>query len=225
MPKRVLHDEYFRRAKAEGYLARSAYKLLEIQERRSVLVGGDSVLDLGCAPGSWLQVAAEVVGLRGLVVGFDLTPVAAEMPDWVVTRVGDVLALPTADLLEPLTERRGPGVRYDAVLSDMAPNTSGAGDHYRSVRLCEAILERLPELLRPGGSLVYKVFEGEQYPALLARTGSSFARCKGLKPRATREVSTEIYVVAGGYEPALRHVERPQGIAPPPPGPGKGWGR
>ena len=225
MPRRVLHDEFFRRAKAEGYLARSAYKLLEIQERRAVLGASMAVLDLGCAPGSWLQVAAQAVGPGGVVVGFDLSPVRAEVPGWVVARVGDVLALPASGLLEPLVQRRGPGVLYDAVLSDMAPNTSGAGDHFRSVRLCEAILERLPGLLRPGGSLVYKVFEGEQYPDLLARTGAMFARCKGLKPRATREVSTEIYVVAGGYEPALRHTSRPGGIAPPPPGPGRGWGR
>lgn len=224
MPKRVLHDEYFRKAKAEGYLARSAYKLLEINTRREVLREGQAVLDLGCAPGSWLQVASELVGPRGLVVGIDLSRVTAEMPPWVVTLQGDMTAKTADELLAPLVERRGEGTLYDVVISDMAPNTSGAGDHFKSVRLCEAILELLPGVLRPGGSLVYKVFEGETYPDLVKRTGDLFAHCRGLKPRATREVSTEMYVIGTGYEPALRQITRPQGVAPPPPRPGKGWG-
>lgn len=168
MPRRILHDAYFRKAKAEGYLARSAYKLLEIQQRRGVLQPGQAVLDLGCAPGSWLQVASRLVGgdagEQGLVVGLDLQPVQAPMPANVATMVGDLTTIPDQRLLEPLVALRGQGALYDAVISDMAPNTSGAGDHYRSVRLCEAILDRLPGILRPGGSLVYKVFEGEQYP-------------------------------------------------------------
>ena len=232
MPKRVLHDEYFRKAKAEGYLARSAYKLLEINTRREVLREGQAVLDLGCAPGSWLQVASELVGPKGLVVGIDLSPVTAEMPPWVVTMQGDMTAKTADELLAPLLEslagRRGhdpdkPAL-YDVVISDMAPNTSGAGDHYKSVRLCEAILELLPGVLRPGGALVYKVFEGETYPDLVKRTGELFAHCRGLKPRATREVSTEMYVIGTGYEPALKQITRPDGVAPPPPKPSKGWG-
>ncbi|MEQ8316326.1 MAG: RlmE family RNA methyltransferase [Phycisphaerales bacterium] len=231
MPKRVLHDQYFKKAKAEGYLARSAYKLLEIQERRGILRPGMAVLDLGCAPGSWLQVAAELVcggGDEGLVAGIDLSDVREPMPPCVVTMRGDFTKQDAATLLEPLKRWRGdeqdrPGL-YDVVISDMAPNTSGAGDHYKSVRLCEAILERLPDVLRPGGGLVYKVFEGETYPDLVKRTGAMFAQCRGLKPRATREVSTEMFVIATGYEPALGRLERPEGVAPPPPKPGKGWG-
>lgn len=228
MPKRVLHDEYFRKAKAEGYLARSAYKLLEIQERREVLRPGMAVLDLGCAPGSWLQVAAELVGEGGLVAGIDLSDVREPMPPWVVTMRGDFTRQDAATLLEPVVAWRRDDLDrpalYDAVVSDMAPNTSGAGDHFRSVRLCEAILERLPGVLRPGGSLVYKVFEGETYPDLVKRTASMFAHCRGLKPRATREVSTEMFVIATGYDPALEQIGRPEGVAPPPPEPQKGWG-
>lgn len=223
-PKRVLHDEYFRKAKAEGYLARSAYKLLEIQKRRDIIREGQAVLDLGCAPGSWLQVASELVGPAGLVVGIDLSPVTADLPANVVTMQGDMTARTADELLATLLERRGEGTMYDVVISDMAPNTSGAGDHFRSVRLCEAILELLPGVLRPGGSLIYKVFEGETYPDLVKRTGAMFAECRGLKPRATREVSTEMYVIATGYEPALRQLSRPEGVAPPAPAPRKGWG-
>ena len=217
MPKRVLHDEYFRKAKAEGYLARSAYKLLEIQQRRAVLSDGQAVLDLGCAPGSWLQVASELVGPTGLVVGVDLKPVRAALPENVISMVGDMTEMAAEDLLAPVRQSQESTALYDAVLSDMAPNTSGAGDHYRSVRLCESILERLAGVLRPGGALVYKVFEGETYPDLVKRTAAMFTSCRGLKPRATREVSTELYVIATGYEPALKHVERPEGVAPPPP--------
>lgn len=228
MPKRVLHDEYFKKAKAEGYLARSAYKLLEIQKRREIIRPGMAVLDLGCAPGSWLQVASELVGPAGLVVGIDLSPVTADMPANVVTMQGDMTAKSANELLAPLAEKRrhdpDKPTMYDVVISDMAPNTSGAGDHFRSVRLCEAILELLPGVLRPGGSLVYKVFEGETYPDLVKRTGALFAECRGLKPRATREVSTEMYVIATGYEPALKRLARPEGVAPPPPAPRKGWG-
>ncbi|MEQ9097322.1 MAG: RlmE family RNA methyltransferase [Phycisphaerales bacterium] len=233
MPKRVLHDQYFKKAKAEGYLARSAYKLLEIQERRGIIKPGMAVLDLGCAPGSWLQVAAELVGEEGLVAGIDLSDVREPMPPCVVTMRGDFTTLDAATLLEPVVGWRGqegggedadkPAL-YDVVISDMAPNTSGAGDHYKSVRLCEAILERLPDVLRPGGGLVYKVFEGESYPDLVKRTGAMFSWCRGLKPRATREVSTEMFVMATGYEPALGRLQRPEGVAPPPPKPGKGWG-
>lgn len=228
MPKRVLHDQYFKKAKAEGYLARSAYKLLEIQERRGILKPGMAVLDLGCAPGSWLQVAAELVGPQGLVAGVDLSDVRHPMPPWVVTMRGDFTKLDAATLLEPVVRWRdqdpGKPALYDVVISDMAPNTSGAGDHFKSVRLCEAVLERLPGVLRPGGALVYKVFEGESYPDLVQRTGAMFTWCRGLKPRATREVSTEMFVMATGYEPALGRLPRPAGVAPPPPEPGKGWG-
>lgn len=227
MPKRVLHDQYFKKAKAEGYLARSAYKLLEIQERRGIIKPGMAVLDLGCAPGSWLQVAAELVcggGDEGLVAGVDLSEVREPMPPCVVTMRGDFTKLDAATLLEPVVRLRGEGSLYDVVISDMAPNTSGAGDHYKSVRLCEAILERLPDVLRPGGGLVYKVFEGESYPDLVKRTGAMFSWCRGLKPRATREVSTEMFVMATGYEPALGRLQRPEGVAPPPPKPKAGWG-
>ena len=193
MARRDLHDEYFNRAKAEGYLARSAYKLKEIQHRKRLMRRGDRVLDLGCAPGAWLQVAAEFVGARGVVLGVDLQRVTARLPAPATAMQGDVFDIGPASLVERA------GGRFDVLLSDMAPATSGAGDHFLSVRLCDRVVELAPDLLRAGGALAMKVFEGEQYPDLVRRTSALFAQCKGFKPAASRSVSREIYIVASGF--------------------------
>ncbi|MEZ6242229.1 MAG: RlmE family RNA methyltransferase [Phycisphaerales bacterium] len=193
MARRVLQDEYFKRAKAEGYVARSAYKLLEINERKKLIRPGDRVLDLGCAPGSWLQVAAQLVGDRGRVVGLDLQRVTHAMGANVTTIVGDV------DEVEASALTQAGGGIFDAVISDMAPSTSGHGDHFRSVRLCRTILGMLPEVLRKGGSLAMKVLEGEEMRALVRETDAEFEEARAFKPKASRDVSTETYIVAKGF--------------------------
>jgi 23S rRNA (uridine2552-2'-O)-methyltransferase len=193
MAQRKLHDEFFKKAKAEGYLARSAYKLQEINERKKLFGRGARVLDLGCAPGAWLQIAAEVVGPRGAVVGIDLKEVRESIAPNVRTIVGDIYKTPAAQLTE-----LGGGL-FDAVVSDMAPDTTGHGDHFLSVRLCRRVLELLPGLLKPGGNFTMKVFEGEEYPELLRETGRLFREAKGFKPKASRDVSREMYIVAHGY--------------------------
>jgi len=195
MARRVLHDEFFRKAKAEGYLARSAYKLQEINERKRLFGIGDRVLDLGCAPGAWLQIASKAVGPRGLVVGIDLKDVREQIAPNVTKIVGDIYKTSPAALTGPA------GGLFDAVVSDMAPDTSGHGDHFLSVRLCRRVLELLPSLLKPGGNLVMKVFEGEEYSDLLRETASRFELVKGFKPKASRDVSPEMYIVAHGYRP------------------------
>ena len=193
MPRRILHDQFFKKAKAEGYLARSAYKLKEIQERKKLFGPGGRVLDLGCAPGAWVQVACEIVGPRGIVVGIDLKEVRESFPDNVHILQGDIYATPP----EVLTGQSGQ--KFDAVLSDMAPDTSGHGDHFLSVRLCQRVLDLLPALLKPGGNLAMKVFEGEEYPQLLKDTAAKFASAKGFKPKASRDVSREMYVIGEAY--------------------------
>lgn len=195
-PRRVLHDQYFKQAKASGYVARSAYKLLEITEKKNLIRPGDHVLDLGCAPGAWLQVASEIAGERGRVVGLDLQRVRLDLGRTVTTFEGDINDFDPARLraagLEPGSDRP-----FDVVLSDMAPNTSGdISDHFRSVHLCEEVLVLLPSLLRRGGNLAMKVFEGEAYPGLLEQTRERFGRVKGFKPRASRDTSREMYIVA-----------------------------
>ncbi|MCA9281816.1 MAG: RlmE family RNA methyltransferase [Phycisphaerales bacterium] len=197
MARRILHDEYFNKAKAEGYAARSAYKLLQINESRRILKKGDTVLDLGCAPGSWMQAASEIVGPKGRIVGIDLKEVRHAMPPNVTAIVGDIYDIDADKLLELAGN---PTHGFDVVISDMAPNTTGHNEHELSVRLCERILELLPALLKPNGNITMKVFEGGDYPRLLKDTARLFNQCKGLKPKATRGVSREMYIVGVGYK-------------------------
>lgn len=210
MARRILHDEFFKKAKDEGYLARSAYKLQEIAQRHRLIPRGGRILDLGCAPGAWLQIASELTGPAGAVVGIDLKDIRDRIAPNVRAIVADAYEI-APDVLLDLA-----GGMFDAVLSDMAPDTTGAGDtdHHRSVRLCRRVLELLPPLLRRGGGLAMKVFEGAAYPALLKETAGLFDSAKGFKPKASRDISREIYIVATGYR-----GPRPPRSAPPPPRP------
>lgn len=203
MAERRLHDRYFKQAKAEGYLARSAYKLLEIDRRHRLLRPGMRVLDVGCAPGSWLQVASAAVGERGVVVGIDLKAVRAPIGPNVRTMVGDAERVDPAELLALGGIAAGAGAGFDVVLSDMAPDTSGHGDDLVSARLCRLVLGLAPRVLRGGGSLAMKIFEGSEYAAVVRETSALFAAAKGLKPDATRSVSREMYIIATGFRGGL----------------------
>lgn len=193
MARRVLHDRYFKQAKAEGYRSRAAYKLIQIDEAKKLLSPGDAVLDLGCAPGAWLQVAAERVGERGVVVGVDLQEVRGGLPANVRAIRGDINEIDASALLGLA------GRRFGVVLSDMAPSTSGHGDAERSAQLCFRVLDLVPALLRPGGHLAMKILEGGLYPQVLERSRSMFAEARGYKPKSSREVSREMFVVAKGW--------------------------
>jgi 23S rRNA (uridine2552-2'-O)-methyltransferase len=189
---------------------------MEIDDRRRVIPRAGKVLDLGCAPGSWLQVLAERTGEKGRVVGIDLKPVTHEMPERVRTVVGDFTAIDPSVLLGD------DGELFDAVFSDMAPNTSGAGDDFLSARLCEEIVDRLPVLLRKGGACVMKVLEGGGTPPLIKRCKLRFLEVKPYKPDATREVSREIYIVCKKYRPPQTPPKpSPDPLSPPPPV--EGW--
>jgi 23S rRNA (uridine2552-2'-O)-methyltransferase len=188
-------EHYFRRAKREGYRARAAYKLKQINDRYHVIGRGDVVVDLGCAPGSWLQVASELVGPSGHVVGIDMRSVVP-VPGVTVLQ-GDLLTLAAEDLIEHALVGRRP----DVVLSDMAPNTSGnrLRDHLQSLSLAEAAVAFARKHLCPGGNLVVKVFEGGDLPEFLSRVRGVFRFCKPHAPLASRKKSTEIYIVASGF--------------------------
>ncbi len=195
MAKRRLHDQYFKQAKREGYLARSAFKLLQIQEAKRVLRSGDRVLDLGCAPGAWIQASLEVVGERGSVVGLDLQEIRAEFEQNVRTIQGDVFETDAQTLLPES------GELFNAVLSDMAPSTSGHGDDMRSAHLVRRVIELLPNILCPGGNFVAKILEGAEYPEVLREASALFASARGYKPKASRDVSREMYIVGKTFKP------------------------
>lgn len=194
-PRRILQDKYFKQAKEEGYLARSAYKLKELQERFRIIRPGDRVLDLGCAPGAWLQVACEIVGPDGMVVGLDLTPVDHRLVPDAYSLVGDANEVDAATLMGES------GKPFDVVLSDMAPNTTGHGDDLRSSHLCHRVLELAGQVLRPGGNLAMKILEGAMYNEVLGRTKGMFPDARGFKPRSSREVSREMYIVGTRHRP------------------------
>ena len=185
-------DRFFQKAKKEGLRARSAYKLDEIQRRFRLLRAGGKVLDLGAAPGGWCQIAAREVGPRGFVLGLDLEPIPA-LPPPTRTWVADAFA---PALLERL---RGEGqAPYDAVLSDLAPKTSGirAADEARSLALAERALGLALQVLKPSGCFVVKVFMGGDFEGYLKLCKQAFAETKIVKPEASvARGSKEVYVV------------------------------
>ncbi len=192
MARRSLHDAYFKQAKRDGYVARSAYKLIEIHERFKVFRPGQRVLDLGCAPGSWLQVVEPLVGPRGRVVGIDLSRTTIAPCPHVHTIEGDAFEQPPETLIEHA------GGRFHVVLSDMAPKTSGAGDDLVSAEMCRQVLELAPQVGGRSSALVMKILEGAAYPEVLKETRMHYREVKGFRPKATRDVSREIFIVARG---------------------------
>lgn len=187
-------DGFYARAKAEGYRSRAAYKLQELARRYQLIRRGDHVVDLGAWPGGWLQVASELVGPSGVVVGVDLVAIEPLGLTNVVTLVGDA---GDAAVQEQIREHsRG---RIDVVLSDMAPKLSGIRDRdiARSEALAEAAVGVAAALLGPGGRLLMKVFSGADAEALRLARGA-FAAVKLTKPEASRRESAEMYLIASG---------------------------
>lgn len=191
---RHFSDPYVKRAQQEGYRSRAVYKLLEIQASDRVLAPGMTVIDLGAAPGGWSQVAARIVGPAGRVVALDL--LAMEPLPGVSFIQGDFREA------EPLERLRAAldGAKADLILSDMAPNVSGtAADQPRVIYLCELALELARDLLKPGGSLVVKIFQGEGFDAYVGELRRSFQRVASRKPKSSRPQSRELYLVASGF--------------------------
>lgn len=192
--ERQLNDPYVAAARAAGYRSRAAFKLVELDEKFHLLKPGARVVDLGCAPGGWIQVALRKLGERGAVVGLDLLPV-------------DPIAGATilqGDFQDAEVERRveaALGGRADLVLSDMAPNTTGhaATDHLRIMGLAELALDFALRVLAPGGGFVAKVFQGGSEKVFLETLKARFATVRHAKPPASRKDSAELYVVATGF--------------------------
>ena len=183
-------DHLTHKAKAENYPARSVYKLMEIQKKFTVLKRGDTVLDLGCAPGSWLIYVAKTVGNTGSAHGIDLKAVEVALPGNAVAHVGDIF-----DMDENISAPDGK--KYNAVLSDMAPSTTGRKDidAARSQGLCEAALAKALELLDPGGHFVCKIFQGGDFKVFEKEVQQHFKQHKIFKPESCRKSSKEIYII------------------------------
>jgi 23S rRNA (uridine2552-2'-O)-methyltransferase len=190
--ERQLNDPFVAQAKAEGYRSRAAYKFAEIDDRFGLIKPGARIVDLGCAPGGWIQVA--LARKAGVVVGVDLLPVEPLPP----------ASLIQMDFTDP---ECGPrltallGGSADLVLSDMAPNTTGhrQTDHLRIVGLIEAAADFAVEVLRPGGAFVAKAFQGGETAQILKALKAHFAEVRHVKPKASRAGSSEVYLVATGF--------------------------
>jgi 23S rRNA (uridine2552-2'-O)-methyltransferase len=194
--ERQLNDPYVKRAKAENYRSRAAYKLLELDERFGLLNGVKAVVDLGIAPGGWSQVVRRQAP-KASIVGIDLLP--TDPIDGVT-----ILQMDFMDDSAPQRLKEALGGPADLVLSDMAANTVGhqQTDHLRTMALVETGLEFAKEVLRPGGAFVAKVLAGGADNQLVAELKRAFATVKHAKPPASRKGSSEWYVVAQGFKGA-----------------------
>jgi 23S rRNA (uridine2552-2'-O)-methyltransferase len=194
-------DHYFQQAKRQGLRARSAFKLEELAERFHLLRPGARVLDLGAAPGGFLQVIAQAVGPSGLSVGIDLVRIRPFAEAWVRTAVVDVLA----DDAEAKLDAVAPGP-FDVVLSDMAPKTTGvrATDEARSHRLAERALEIARGRGKPGSSFAAKLFMGGDFEHFREQVRQAYREVKVVRPEATRSASFEVYLVGLGLKASPR---------------------
>ena len=188
--RRHVTDPYVRQAKAQGYRSRSAFKLLQIDAKEKILKPGQTVVDLGAAPGGWSQVAAQKVGPGGRVIAIDLLPIAP---------MSGVTVL-EGDFREGMVLRALAGARAAVVLSDLAPNLSGIGnvDQARTLELTAAAIDFCFKGLKPDGVFLAKAFHGEAFESVLARLKSGFRKVKVVKPMASRGESAETYVLAWG---------------------------
>lgn len=197
--QRQLNDPYVRQAKSDGYRSRAAYKLIEMNEKLNFLKPGAHVVDLGAAPGGWLQIAADLTDAEhsgSQIVGIDLIDIVA--PPFTRFLCGDFTDDDAPEKLRALM-----GVeKVDVVLSDMAPNTTGhaATDHLRIMHLCELAYYFAVEVLKPGGLFLAKTRQGGTEAGLLQTMKQQFTTVKHIKPKASRQDSAEVYVLATGFK-------------------------
>lgn len=195
-------DAWVKRAREDGYRSRASYKLLEIQSSDKLIKPGMTVVDLGAAPGGWSQVAAKLVGKKGLVIASDILAMD-EIPDVCFIQGDFTEESCLKEILAKVSENGADERGVDLVISDMAPNLSGmaAIDQPRSMFLVELALDFARTTLKPGGSLLTKVFQGEGFEALLKDVKQDFSQVLNRKPDASRSRSKEIYLLAKGYKP------------------------
>ena len=193
-------DHFHQRAKREGFRSRAAYKLAEFQRAHRLLRPGQRVVDIGCWPGGWLQVASAAVGPTGRVVGIDLAAIDPPLDNEnVIALCGDIAADGVVEEILAVL-----GEPADVLLSDAAPNLTGvrAVDHAREEALLVTVEARVPELLRPGGALLLKILAGPEAQVVDRRLRARFERAKTVKTSASRKGTTERYLLARGFREA-----------------------
>jgi 23S rRNA (uridine2552-2'-O)-methyltransferase len=191
-------DHFFHKAKKENFLARSVYKLEEIDERFKILKKNDNVIDLGYHPGSWIQYTAQKIGPAGVVIGADVRDINNKLLNLKNVKLfqKDVLTIETMEEL-------GVSDKFDVVLSDMAPNTTGVQsvDQARSLNLVEMVFFLLPKFLKPGGNAVVEVFESNDAQVFMKDQKKNFSEFHYLRPKSTRSVSKEYFVIGKNFRP------------------------
>jgi 23S rRNA (uridine2552-2'-O)-methyltransferase len=185
-------DYYYRKAKEEKYRSRAVYKLFQAVEKYHFIEEGDVVIDLGAAPGGWIQAARKIVGEKGFVLGVDLKPIKPFPESNVRTIIGDITEQETVQqILEML-----PG-EADVVISDVSPNISGIWelDHARQIECAQKALEIALETLKPSGNFFVKVFQGDMLNDFISNVKQHFEEVKVIKPKASRAKSSEVFIL------------------------------
>jgi len=201
LPKAWLNERkneyYFKKAKEENYRSRSTYKLVQANEKYGFIQRNNIVVDLGAAPGGWIQAARKMTGKNGFVLGIDLKPIEPFTQEYIRTIIADFTESGTIDVIMSFLRRKA-----DVVLCDAAPNITGVWevDHARQIDLAEKALEIAQCVLRPFGSFFVKVFEGELLNDLLQTVKNLFDEVKLVKPQASRQQSSEMYLLALGLK-------------------------
>ena len=189
-------DSYWRRAKKEGYRSRASYKLIELNEKFKLLKRGDRVLDVGCAPGGWMQVALEIVGEKGFVYGVDIEKVESFNKPNAEIIIADISKAKGRELI--LNKADG---MLDAIISDIAPHTTGVkiADQAKSLELSKEAFRISKILLKESGNFLVKIFQGSDIKKFLEELKLNFREVKITKPEATRKGSAEVYIVGKGF--------------------------
>ena len=196
MPKAWLQerkrDYYYRKAKEENYRSRAAYKLLQAVEKYHFIKNEDVVVDLGAAPGGWIQAARKIVGPNGFILGVDLKPIEPFPEDNIKTIIGDITEKETVQAMMEILPRKA-----DVVVSDVSPNISGVWevDHARQIDCAQAALKIALEVLKPDGNFFVKIFEGDMLKEFLGEMKRYFKDVKLIKPKASRAKSSEIFIL------------------------------
>jgi 23S rRNA (uridine2552-2'-O)-methyltransferase len=190
-------DHFYHKAKKENFLARSVYKLEEIDERFKIISKGNQIIDLGYHPGSWIQYTSEKIGPNGIVIGSDIKEINNKLLNLKNVRLfqKDVF---TIESMEEL----GVSDQFDVVLSDMAPNTTGirSVDQDRSLNLVEMVFSLLPKFLKVNGNIVIKVFESNDAQIFLKQQKNRFGEFHYLRPKSVRSVSKEFFVIGKNFK-------------------------